>query len=87
MIFEWRPFSRAAFWAVAQLCTAAGSRVNRYTIEEMSQMSAKNGDKARYYRLRKKKLLCRELQVKLASRHKGGSPLDGSSEKREPSTA
>ena len=50
-------------------------------------MSGRNGDKARFYRLRKKKLLRRELQVKSASSHEAGSFPGNSSEKKKSSIA
>jgi hypothetical protein len=55
-------------------------------VEEFIHMSERNGDKARYYRLRKKKFLRRELQIKSASSHKAGSSPAGS-HRKEASTA
>ena len=56
--------------------------------EEFIHTSERNGDKARYYRLRKNKFLRRELQIKSASSHKPGSSPAGSHEiTKEASTA
>jgi hypothetical protein len=46
-------------------------------------MSARNGDKARFYRHRKKKHLRRELHLKWASSQKAGSFPGASSQKNE----
>src|SRR6185312_14554561 len=69
-------------------CGASATASSNPTLEAFSPMSARNGDKARFYRLRKKKFLRRELQIKTASSHKPGTSPAGSHEiKEEASTA
>jgi hypothetical protein len=56
---------------------------NQNPMEELSHMSARNGDKARFYRHRKKKHLRRELYLKWSSSQKAGSFPGASSEKNQ----
>jgi len=53
-------------------------------MEEFSHMSERNGDKARFYKSRKKRLLRRKLLLSSASSQKAGSLSGDSHEKKEP---
>lgn len=78
------PYHGAVLWSVRRLFRC-GIRhtLKQFHTEELTQMSALNGDKARFHRQRKKKLLRRQLHQKLSSSQKAGSFPGGASEKNE----